>query len=55
MSVVRLLVGQKRLILTTSILLALYGMFSWSGMNRQEVLCWFSILVQTSIKLSDRF
>lgn len=36
MSVVRLLVGQKRLILTTSILLALYGMFSWSGMNRQE-------------------
>ena len=36
MSVVRVLVGQKRLILTTSILLALFGMFSWTSMNRQE-------------------
>ncbi|WP_223788490.1 efflux RND transporter permease subunit [Marinicella meishanensis] len=36
MSVVRVLVGQKRLILTTSILLALFGTFSWTSMNRQE-------------------
>jgi len=36
MSVVRVLVGQKRLILTTSIFLALFGLFSWSNMNRQE-------------------
>lgn len=36
MSVVRVLVDQKRLILTTSILLALFGMFSWTSMNRQE-------------------
>lgn len=36
MSVVRILVSQKRLILTTSILLALYGLFSWYNMNRQE-------------------
>ncbi|MCB1582814.1 MAG: efflux RND transporter permease subunit [Xanthomonadales bacterium] len=36
MSVVRVLVGQKRLILTTSIFLALYGLFSWTNMNRQE-------------------
>ncbi|TDR17469.1 efflux RND transporter permease subunit [Marinicella litoralis] len=36
MSVVRLLVDQKRLILTTSIFLALFGLFSWSSMNRQE-------------------
>lgn len=36
MSVVRVLVGQKRLILTTSILLAVFGIFSWLDMNRQE-------------------
>ncbi len=36
MSVVRVLVGQKRLILTTSIFLALFGLFSWTSMNRQE-------------------
>jgi multidrug efflux pump subunit AcrB len=36
MSIVRLLVHQKRLILTTSILLALFGILSWSNMNRQE-------------------
>jgi len=36
MSVVRVLVGQKRLILTTAIFLALFGIFSWSSMNRQE-------------------
>ncbi|VAW45204.1 Acriflavin resistance protein, partial [hydrothermal vent metagenome] len=36
MSVIRLLVGQKRLILTTSIFLALFGILSWSNMNRQE-------------------
>jgi multidrug efflux pump subunit AcrB len=36
MSVVRVLVGQKRLILTTAIFLALFGMFSWTSMNRQE-------------------
>ena len=36
MSVVRVLVGQKRLILTTAIFLALFGLFSWSSMNRQE-------------------
>ncbi|WP_154224490.1 efflux RND transporter permease subunit [Marinicella rhabdoformis] len=36
MSVVRLLVNQKRLILTTSILLALFGLFSWYNMDRQE-------------------
>ncbi len=36
MSIVRLLVNQKRLILTTSILLALFGILSWSNMNRQE-------------------
>lgn len=36
MSVIRVLVGQKRLILTTSIFLALFGIFSWSNMNRQE-------------------
>ncbi len=31
-----ILVGQKRLILTTAILLALFGLFSWFDMNRQE-------------------
>lgn len=36
MSVVRVLVSQKRLILTTAILLALFGLSSWFGMNRQE-------------------
>src|SRR5690554_1039543 len=36
MSIVRLMVGQKRLILTTSILLALFGIVSWFDMNRQE-------------------
>lgn len=36
MSIVRLLVHQKRLILTTSILLALFGILSWTNMNRQE-------------------
>jgi len=36
MSVVRVLVSQKRLILTTSIFLALFGVLSWSNMNRQE-------------------
>ncbi len=36
MSVIRLLVDQKRLILTTSIFLALFGILSWSNMNRQE-------------------
>ncbi len=36
MSAVRVLVGQKRLILTTSILLAIFGLFSWYNMNRQE-------------------
>ncbi len=36
MSIVRLLVHQKRLILTTSILLALFGILSWMNMNRQE-------------------
>lgn len=36
MSIVRLLVNQKRLIFTTSILLALFGIMSWSNMNRQE-------------------
>ncbi|GAA4819426.1 hypothetical protein GCM10011365_09920 [Marinicella pacifica] len=36
MSIVRLLVNQKRLILTTSILLALFGILSWTSMNRQE-------------------
>ena len=36
MSVIRVLVSQKRLILTTSIFLALFGIFSWSNMNSQE-------------------
>ncbi|MCF6300411.1 MAG: efflux RND transporter permease subunit, partial [Proteobacteria bacterium] len=36
MSVVQLLVSQKRLILTTAVLLALFGLHSWFNMNRQE-------------------
>ncbi len=36
MSPVSLIVNQKRLILTTTLLLAAFGLYSWFGMNRQE-------------------
>ena len=36
MNLVKLLVNQKRLILTTAILFAVAGAYSWFNMNRQE-------------------
>ena len=36
MNLVKLLVNQKRLILTTAILFAIAGIASWFNMNRQE-------------------
>lgn len=36
MNLVNLLVHQKRLILTTAILFAIAGVYSWLNMNRQE-------------------